>query len=207
MRSPQEAYDYLQALKLTLEYLRVSDCDMEKGSLRCDANVSIREAGAKTFGTKTELKNMNSFKAVRIALEFEEKRQREAVASGGRIIQETRLWSEEKGATVTMRSKEEAHDYRYFPEPDLVPFDIDEALIEEVRRSIPELPRQKFERFVGEYGLSEYDARIIVADQHIAHFLRPAPKFTRTRKRSAIGSTGRCFRNSTRVKWVLTASR
>ncbi|HBO97689.1 MAG TPA: Asp-tRNA(Asn)/Glu-tRNA(Gln) amidotransferase GatCAB subunit B [Candidatus Omnitrophica bacterium] len=176
LRSPQEAYDYLQALKLTLEYLHVSDCDMEKGSLRCDANVSIREAGAKTFGTKTELKNMNSFKAVRAALEFEEKRQREVVSSGGRIIQETRLWSEEKWTTITMRSKEEAHDYRYFPEPDLVPFEIDEALIEEVRRSIPELPRQKFERFVGEYGLSEYDARIIVADQHIAHFFEACAK-------------------------------
>lgn len=176
LRSPQEAYDYLQALKLTLEYLHVSDCDMEKGSLRCDANVSIREAGTKTFGTKTELKNMNSFKAVRAALEFEEKRQREVVSSGGRIIQETRLWSEEKGTTITMRSKEEAHDYRYFPEPDLVPFDIDEALIEEVRRSIPELPRQKFERFVEEYGLSEYDARIIVTDQHIAHFFEACTK-------------------------------
>ena len=176
LRSPQEAYDYLQALKLTLEYLHVSDCDMEKGSLRCDANVSIREAGAKTFGTKTELKNMNSFKAVRAALEFEEKRQREVVSSGGRIIQETRLWSEEKWTPITMRSKEEAHDYRYFPEPDLVPFEIDEALIEEVRRSIPELPRQKFERFVGEYGLSEYDARIIVADQHIAHFFEACAK-------------------------------
>ncbi len=176
LRSPQEAYDYLQALKLTLEYLRVSDCDMEKGSLRCDANVSIRGAGVKTFGTKTELKNMNSFKAVRAALEFEEKRQRGVVSSGGRIIQETRLWSEEKGTTVTMRSKEEAHDYRYFPEPDLVPFEMDEALVEEVRRSIPELPRQKFERFVGEYGLSEYDARIIVSDPHIAHFFEACAK-------------------------------
>ncbi len=176
LHSPQEAYDYLQALKLTLEYLHVSDCDMEKGSLRCDANVSIREAGAKPFGIKTELKNMNSFKAVRTALEFEEKRQREVVASGGRIIQETRLWSEEKETTIAMRSKEEAHDYRYFPEPDLVPFKISEALIEEVRRSIPELPRQKFERFVGEYKLSEYDARIIIADQHIAHFFEACTK-------------------------------
>lgn len=176
LRSPQEAYDYLQALKLTLEYLHVSDCDMEKGSLRCDANVSIREMGAKTFGTKTELKNMNSFRAVRAALEFEEKRQREVLDSGGRVVQETRLWDEGKGVTVVMRSKEEAHDYRYFPEPDLVPFDIGEALVEEVRRSVPELPRQKFERFTGEYGLSEYDARIIVADQHIAHFFEACAK-------------------------------
>ncbi len=177
LRSPQEAYDYLQALKLTLEYLHVSDCDMEKGSLRCDANVSIRPVGEKTFGTKTELKNMNSFKAVRTALEYEEKRQREVVDSGGRIIQETRLWDEAKGVTVVMRSKEEAHDYRYFPEPDLVPFDIEEALIAEVRQSIPELPRQKFERFTGEHGLSEYDARIIVSDQYIAHFFEACTKF------------------------------
>ena len=176
LRSPQEAYDYLQALKLTLEYLHVSDCDMEKGSLRCDANVSIRQVGEKTFGTKTELKNMNSFKAVRTALEYEEKRQREVVGSGGRIIQETRLWDEAKGVTVVMRSKEEAHDYRYFPEPDLVPFDIDEVLTSEVHRSIPELPRQKFARFTKEYGLSEYDARIIVADQHIAHFFEACTK-------------------------------
>ncbi len=176
LRSPQEAYDYLQALKLTLEYLRVSDCDMEKGSLRCDANVSIRAAGEKTFGTKTELKNMNSFKAVRAALEFEEKRQREVLDSGGRISQETRLWDEGKGVTVVMRSKEEAHDYRYFPEPDLVPFKVSGEIMEEVRRSIPELPRQKFERFIGEYGIPEYDARIIVSDQHLAHFFEACTK-------------------------------
>lgn len=170
LRSPQEAYDYLQTLKLTLQYLDVSDCDMEKGSLRCDANVSTREAGQEAFGTKAELKNMNSFKAVRTALEFEEKRQREVLTSGGRIVQETRLWNEEKGVTIAMRSKEEAHDYRYFPEPDLVPFAIDESMIAEIRRTIPELPRQKLERFLSEYRLSEYDARIIVGDPRIARF-------------------------------------
>ena len=121
MRSPQEAYDYLQKLKLVLSYLDVSDCDMEKGSLRCDANVSIRDFGATEFGTKTELKNMNSFKAVRTGLEYEIGRQEKIVLSGEKVIQETRLWDESKLMTASMRSKEDAHDYRYFPEPDLVP--------------------------------------------------------------------------------------
>lgn len=170
LRSPQEAYDYLQILKLTLEYLNVSDCDMEKGSLRCDANISIRTRGSQAFGTKTELKNMNSFKAVRTALEFEENRHRDVVRSGGRIIQETRLWNEEKGVTIPMRSKEEAHDYRYFPEPDLVPFVVGQDKIDEIRRSLPELPQKRLERFLREYDISEYDARIIIQDPDAAAF-------------------------------------
>lgn len=170
LRSSQEAYDYLQNLKLTLQYLNVSDCDMEKGSLRCDANISIRETGDPCLGTKTELKNMNSFKAVKAALEFEERRQQKALESGERIVQETRLWDEGKEVTVSMRSKEEAHDYRYFPEPDLVPFVVDEGVIDAIRRSIPELPQQKYKRFRSEYKLSDYDANIMVQDADVANF-------------------------------------
>ncbi len=182
LRSSQEAYDYLQNLKLTLQYLNVSDCDMEKGSLRCDANISIREMGDPCLGTKTELKNMNSFKAVKAALEFEERRQQKALESGERIVQETRLWDEGEEATVSMRSKEEAHDYRYFPEPDLVPFVVDEGVIDTLRRSIPELPQQKYKRFRSEYKLSDYDANIMVQDPDVANFfeacarLYPQPK-------------------------------
>lgn len=183
LRSAQEAYDYLQALKLTLQYLHVSDCDMEKGSLRCDANISLREAGTGPFGTKAEVKNMNSFKAVRCALEFEEKRQKEVLTSGGRIVQETRLWNEEKAMTLPMRSKEEAHDYRYFPEPDLVPFVLNESVIAPIRRSLPELPRQKFERFRQRYGLSEYDANIIVANQDMADFFEACAKLHKDTKK------------------------
>ncbi|MGE0267251.1 MAG: Asp-tRNA(Asn)/Glu-tRNA(Gln) amidotransferase subunit GatB [Candidatus Omnitrophota bacterium] len=170
LRSPQEAYDYLQTLKLILSYLDVSDCDMEKGSLRCDANVSIREAGAEKFGTKTELKNMNSFKAVRTALEYEVVRQEKMVSAGEKITQETRLWDENKMMTVTMRSKEQAHDYRYFPEPDLVPFTIQQAVIDGIKKDQPELPDAKLERFTREYQLSEYDARIIIQDVRMTHF-------------------------------------
>ncbi len=180
--SPQEAYDYLQALKLTLEYLDVSDCDMEKGSLRCDANISLREKGESQLGIKAEVKNMNSFKAVKAALEFEVHRQAQALESGERIIQETRLWDENKAITLPMRSKEEAHDYRYFPEPDLVPFILEKEIIERVRASIPELPSAKLTRLMQDYQLNEYDARLIVQDRGLANFfeectqLYPDPK-------------------------------
>lgn len=170
LRSPQEAYDYLTTLKLILQYLNVSDCDMEKGSLRCDANVSVREPGETKLRTKTELKNMNSFKAVKIALEFEVNRHCEVYRSGGKISQETRLWDEEKGMTIAMRSKEEAHDYRYFPEPDLVPFMVTEAEIQKIRETLPEFPVAKFKRFQAEYKLGEYDANLLVQDPGIADF-------------------------------------
>ncbi len=170
MRSPEEAYDYLTTLKLILQYLEVSDCDMEKGSLRCDANVSIREKGETKLGTKTELKNMNSFKAVKMALEFEVNRQCQVRLSGERIVQETRLWDETKMITATMRSKEEAHDYRYFPEPDLAPFTVSPTEIEAIKKSIPELPEAKLKRFVQQYQLSEYDAQIIIQDSYLANF-------------------------------------
>jgi aspartyl-tRNA(Asn)/glutamyl-tRNA(Gln) amidotransferase subunit B len=170
LRSAQETYDYLQVLKLTLKYLKVSDCDMEKGSLRCDANISIHREGDKQFGTKTEIKNMNSFKAVKAGLEYEIHRHRTMVESNQKIIQETRLWDETRGITIPMRSKEEAHDYRYFPEPDLVPFMIEEAAIEIIRRSLPELPAQKRERLMDQYKLSAYDADILIQDPNLADF-------------------------------------
>ncbi len=170
MRSAQEAYDYLTVLKLTLEYLGVSDCDMEKGSLRCDANVSIREEGAPQFGTKTELKNMNSFKAVKNALEHEIHRHTQVILSGGKIVQETLLWNEEKGITIAMRSKEQAHDYRYFPDPDLVPFTVEDGVINKVRAEMPELPQEKMQRLIGAHKLSDYDAFVLVQDKKIADF-------------------------------------
>ncbi|MCA9404480.1 MAG: Asp-tRNA(Asn)/Glu-tRNA(Gln) amidotransferase subunit GatB [Candidatus Omnitrophica bacterium] len=170
LRDPQEAYDYLQNLKLAISYLDVSDCDMEKGSLRCDANVSIRPAGSTAFGTKTELKNMNSFKAVRAALEYEISRQHKVVLAGEKVVQETRLWDESKLRTASMRSKEEAHDYRYFPDPDLVPFTLADSEIEAARAALPELPEAKFQRFLKDYALTEYDAGIIIQDRGMADF-------------------------------------
>lgn len=188
--SAQEAYDYLQTLKLTLEYLDVSDCDMEKGSLRCDANISLRPRGQTQLGTKAEVKNMNSFKAVKAALEFEIKRQEQVLETGDRIIQETRLWDENKEMTFAMRSKEEAHDYRYFPEPDLVPFILDEEMIAEARASIPELPAVKLKRFMEHYQLSGYDARVLVQDRGLAKFFEECSKFSPDTKKICNWLTG-----------------
>ena len=176
LRSPQEAYDYLTALKLNLQYLDVSDCDMEKGSLRCDANVSIRPVGATELGTKTELKNMNSFRAVKVALEHEVERHKQVILSGHKITQESRLWNDEKQVTIAMRSKEEAHDYRYFPEPDLVPFTVSQKTIDEVKAKLPELPQAKFDRLISQYKLTEYDAGIIVQDRALAAFFEQCAK-------------------------------
>lgn len=174
MRSAQEAYDYLTALKLTLQYLDVSDCDMEKGSLRCDANVSIRPVGEVKLGTKTELKNMNSFSAVKRAIDYEVARQTRLTIAGEPIIQQTLLWNEEKGITVPMRSKEQAHDYRYFPEPDLVPFTLTQAAIDEVAQGLTELPYAKRRRLIDQYGVTEYDALILVQDRLLADFFEAA---------------------------------
>ena len=170
LRSAEEAYCYLQNLKLTLSYLNVSDCDMEKGSLRCDANISIRPVGETKLGTKTEIKNMNSFKAVKAGLEHEIGRHETVLKAGQDIIQETRLWDEARSMTFTMRSKEEAHDYRYFPEPDLVPFMMEEASIENIKRSIPELPAKKRARLIEQYKLAYYDANILIQDPDLATF-------------------------------------
>jgi len=166
----QEAYEYLTVLKGVLEYLDVSDCDMEKGSLRCDANVSIRQKGDKELGTKAELKNMNSFKAVRDALAFEIERQEDVLESGEKVIQETRLWDAESMSTVIMRTKEEAKDYRYFPEPDLPPFIVSDAQIEEIKASIPELPYAKAQRLMREYAISENDAKLLVTAKSFANY-------------------------------------
>ena len=165
INSPHEAYEYLTLLKSTLEYLDVSDCDMEKGSLRCDANISVRKKSKDSLGTKTELKNMNSFKGVRDALAFEIDRQIEVLTSGGKLIQETRLWDPQKSRTHPMRSKEEAMDYRYFPEPDLPPFLITKDKCDQIKRDLPELPRQKVLRFTREYNLSVYDAGVLAASK------------------------------------------
>lgn len=190
MHSPQEAYDYLNTLKLTLEYLDVSDCDMEKGSLRCDANVSIRPKGTQTLGTKTELKNMNSFSAVKKALEYEINRHTQVISSGGRIVQETLLWNDEKGITIAMRSKEQAHDYRYFPDPDLVPFTIEAVVIDQQRAELPELPKAKLVRFMEAYGLSEYDASVMISDKAMCAFFEQAVKEYAQPKKIANWMTG-----------------
>ena len=176
LRSADEAYQYMTALKTILESAGASDCDMEKGQLRCDVNLSIRKKGDDTLGTKVEIKNLNSFKNAKAAFEYEFSRQVKALEAGERIVQETRLWDVEKGVTRTMRSKEEAHDYRYFPEPDLPPVKISAAWIEEVRRSIPELPAQKRARFSREYGLSDYDAKVLSFDRGMSDFFEAALK-------------------------------
>ena len=161
LRSPEEAYQYLIELKAIIEYLDVSTCNMEEGSLRCDTNVSLRSAGATTLGSKVEVKNLNSFRAVKLAVEHEVKRQAAALDRGERIPQETRLWDAKGLKTESMRSKEEAADYRYFPEPDLVPFTLAPAQIETVKRQLPELPAQRAQRFQREYQLSAYDAGVM----------------------------------------------
>jgi len=176
IHSPEEAKAYLDKLKAILQFIGASDCKMEEGSLRCDANISLRPAGNQELGTKTEIKNLNSFRAVQKGLEYEAKRQYEMIKSGQRIVQETRSWDEANGVTLPLRSKEEAHDYRYFPEPDLVPLVIDAAWIEEMRSSLPELPDTRKERFMREYGLSEYDAWLLTSSPAIGDFLDAAVK-------------------------------
>ncbi len=170
INSPEEAYQYLTKLKLLLRYLEVSDCDMEKGSLRCDANISIRKKGDTGLGTKAEVKNMNSFKGVKSALEYEIERQVKCAEAGERIVMETRLWDPARCVTVSMRSKEEAHDYRYFPEPDLVPFALDPSVVESERKGLPELPEAKKARFIGAFGLPEYDADVLVQEKDNADY-------------------------------------
>ena len=170
LRSPEEARAYLGELKSILEYTQVSDCNMEEGSLRCDANISLRPKGQKEFGTRTELKNLNSFKFVQKAIEYEVERQAQILDQGDQVIQETRLYDSNRGETFSMRSKEEAHDYRYFPDPDLVPVVLNETWVEEIKQTIPELPEQKRERFVIEYNLPEYDAGVLTSSRELANY-------------------------------------
>ncbi|MGB2705400.1 MAG: Asp-tRNA(Asn)/Glu-tRNA(Gln) amidotransferase subunit GatB [Candidatus Omnitrophota bacterium] len=185
MRSPDEAGVYLQDLKSILLYLGVSDCNMEEGSLRCDANISVRRAGERTLGVKAELKNMNSFKAVRDALSYEAQRQTELLQKGEKIVHETRLWSEAKAITVSMRTKEETHDYRYFSEPDLVPFTVDKDRVERIRGSLPELPQAKKKRLMSEYALSEYDADVLTRDMEVAEFFEETARLLKSPKEIA----------------------
>jgi aspartyl-tRNA(Asn)/glutamyl-tRNA(Gln) amidotransferase subunit B len=170
MRSADEAIAYLEKLKAIIQYTGVSDCKMQEGSLRCDANVSVRPVGQAEFGTKTELKNMNSFKALHKALTYEIERQIEILEEGGQITQETRTWDEAKGVTLSLRSKEEAHDYRYFPDPDLVPMVISEEWVNEIKATLPELPDQRKARFINDYGLPAYDAGVLTSSRELADF-------------------------------------
>ena len=182
IRSPEEARLYLTRLKAIIQYTGVSDVKMEEGSLRCDANVSLRPRGSEEYGTMTEIKNLNSFRSVQKALEYEVERHRRILEDGGRVVRETRGWVEGRGITVPLRGKEEAQDYRYFPEPDLVPLVLDREWVEEIRRRLPELPDQRRRRFVEEYGLPEYDAGVLTASRDLADFyeetvrLFPQPK-------------------------------
>ena len=174
MSSPEEAYVYLSSLKSLLRYLDVSDCNMEEGSLRCDANISLSPAGSGKLGVKTELKNMNSFKWVKNALEYEVKRQASLLDNSEKMTQDTRLWNVEKGVTIAMRSKEEAHDYRYFPDADLVPFVVSKELVEGVKKGIPELPKEKMSRFILQYSIPEYDAFVLTQERKTSEFFEQA---------------------------------
>ena len=174
LRTPAEAYAYLNTLKQILEYTEVSDCNMEQGSLRCDANISVRLCGTAKFGTKAEVKNLNSFRYLAHALEYEIERQIGVRESGGTVTQETRLWNVAAGRTEPMRSKEYAHDYRYFPDPDLLPVSVSEPMVAEVRRSMPELPDAKVARFLREYGITRYDAGVLTATRVLADYFEAA---------------------------------
>jgi aspartyl-tRNA(Asn)/glutamyl-tRNA(Gln) amidotransferase subunit B len=176
MRTSEEAYAYLTALRQILLYTGVSDCNMEEGSLRCDANVSVRLRGAKEFGTKVEVKNLNSFRFLQKALEYEIERHITVLESGGRISQETRLWNQNEGHSVSMRSKEKAHDYRYFPEPDLLPIHVSPVWRDEVLRTLPELPEAKRARFISSYGITPYDAEVLTNTQALADYFESVVK-------------------------------
>jgi aspartyl-tRNA(Asn)/glutamyl-tRNA(Gln) amidotransferase subunit B len=174
MRTPEEAGAYLRSLRAILQYLEVCDGNMEEGSLRCDANVSIRPRGSTTFGTKVEVKNMNSFRAVEKALHYEIHRQHETLQSGGQVVQETRLWDADREVTRSMRTKEFAHDYRYFPDPDLLPLVVSTDWVKEVHASLPELPPERRERLIREYGLPVYDAEVLTARKDVADYYEAA---------------------------------
>ena len=183
--SPDEAYEYLTRLKEIVLYTGVSDCNMEEGSLRCDANVSVRPRGQKEFGTKTEIKNVNSFRFIREALVYEIERQVEVVESGGKITQETRLYNSSEGKTYGMRSKEQAHDYRYFPEPDLLPLVVDEKWQAAIRATLPELPEARRQRMIADYGITEQDAHVLTLTKSLADQFESAAQAAKNPKRVA----------------------
>jgi aspartyl-tRNA(Asn)/glutamyl-tRNA(Gln) amidotransferase subunit B len=176
IRTPEEAYAYLTTLRQIMLYTGVSDCNMEEGSLRCDANVSVRPRGSSAFGTKVEVKNLNSFRYLQKALEYEIERHIGVIENGGHISQETRLWNQPAGRTESMRSKEKAHDYRYFPEPDLLPVHVSAAWREEIRRTLPELPEAKRTRFVSAYGITPYDAEVLTGTRALADYFEAVAK-------------------------------
>jgi aspartyl-tRNA(Asn)/glutamyl-tRNA(Gln) amidotransferase subunit B len=183
--SPEEAYEYLTRLKEIILYTGVSDCNMEEGSLRCDANISVRPRGQEKFGTKTEVKNVNSFRFIREALEYEIDRQIEVIESGGKITQETRLYNSVEGKTYGMRSKEQAHDYRYFPEPDLLPLVVDEKWRAEIRKTLPELPEARRKRMMADYGITAQDAHVLTLTKALADQFEEAAKAAKNPKRVA----------------------
>ena len=185
IRTPDEAFEYLTRLKEILLYTGVSDCNMEEGSLRCDANVSVRLKGAEKFGTKAEVKNVNSFRFIRLALEYEIERQIEVIESGGRVVQETRLWNSVEGRTYSMRSKEQAHDYRYFPEPDLPPLVVTAEFLADARKSLPELPESRRARMIAEYELSSRDAHTLTSSREFADRFEAAAKMAKNPRRVA----------------------
>ena len=185
IRTPDEAFEYLTRLKEILLYTGVSDCNMEEGSLRCDANVSVRLKGAERFGTKVEVKNVNSFKFIRAALEYEIERQIDVIEEGGRVVQETRLWNANEGRTYQMRSKEQAHDFRYFPEPDLPPLIVSPELLSETRKKLPELPEARRARMIAEYELNPKDAQTLTASREFADRFEAAAKSARNPRRVA----------------------
>lgn len=170
MRSPEEAGAYLKKLRAILRYLETCDGNMEEGSMRCDVNLSMRRMGTEKFGTRCEIKNVNSIRFVQQAIDFEAQRQVEILENGGVIKQETRLWDTTKGETRSMRSKEDAHDYRYFPDPDLLPLKLEPEWVEGIKKTLPELPDEKRERFMTEYGLTPYNASVLVAEKEVAAF-------------------------------------
>ncbi len=176
MRSAEEAVAYVEKLKGILEYIGVSDCKMQEGSLRADVNLSLRPVGSEKFGTRTETKNLNSFRAIARSIEFEIERQKEILKSGGKIYQETRRWDDEAGEGYAMRTKEEAHDYRYFPEPDLMPIKLSEEYIKNIKDTLPELPEKRRERYINELGLPVYDSEIIISSKHLSDFFEAATK-------------------------------
>lgn len=182
LRTPQEAYAYLARIKQIVQYLEICDGNMEEGSLRCDANVSVRPKGQEKLGTRTELKNMNSFRNVERAIEYEISRQIKLVESGGEVVQQTLLWDTNKMKTREMRSKEEAHDYRYFPEPDIPPVMVTDAMLEEIRAELPELPDVRMQRFMSEFEMSEEDARILTEDRYLADYYEEALSYTNSPK-------------------------
>jgi len=207
MRSAEEVIAYLEKLKAILQYVGVSDCKMQEGSMRADINLSVRPVGQKEFGTRTEMKNMNSFKAIARAIEGERKRQIEVIEEGKKVIQQTRRWDDNKDTSFAMRSKEDAQDYRYFPEPDLVPISISDEWIESLRKSLPELPEQKKQRYILEYGLSEYDTGIITSSKYLVNIFEKTVEICKNVKETAnmiMGDVMRMLKETGRLPEDLT---